>query len=70
MTEESEPPRIREHLRAMREALGGLGRDVGIDVIEAPHLAREGTKNVLARAAGVRRTPMRPWSDPESEDAK
>ena len=54
----------------MRQALGGIGRDVKIDVTDAPRLAREGTKNALARAAGVRRTPMREWTNPESSDTK
>jgi len=54
----------------MREALGGIGKDVKINVADAPHLAKEGTKNALARAAGIRRTPMREWSDPASEDSK
>ncbi len=31
---------------------------------EVGHKAREGTKNALATAAGVRRTPMKGWSAP------
>lgn len=68
MTDETERPRFREHLREMREALGGIGKDIETDVSHAPHLAKEGTKNALARAAGIRRTPMHEWSEPESED--
>ncbi len=70
MPEESEQPRFREHLRDMRRALGGIGRDVEIDVAGAPRLAKEGTQNALARAAGVRRTPMKEWNEPAREDPK
>lgn len=52
----------------MREALAGMGRDVQIDVSNAPRLAREGTRNALARAAGIRRTPMHEWSEDSVED--
>lgn len=65
MTEESPPPRFREHLHEMKEALAGIGRDVKVDVADAPHVAREGTKNALARAAGIQRKPMRAWTEPE-----
>ena len=70
MSEEPEPPRFREHLREMREAVAGLGHDVRTDFADAPRVAREGTKNALARAAGVRRSPIREWSDPASSDTK
>jgi hypothetical protein len=70
MTDDAERPRFREHLHEMRMALGGIGADVKIDVADAPRLAKEGTKNALARAAGIRRTPMREWAEPTSEDAK
>jgi len=65
MSEETEDPRFREHLHEMREALAGIGKDVKTDVADAPHVAREGAKNAMARAAGVRRTPMREWSEPD-----
>ncbi len=64
MTEQNEPPKFREHLHEIRKALGGLGRDVELDVADAPHLAKEGTKNALARAAGVRRGAMTTWDEP------
>lgn len=67
MSEEKEQPRFREHLRDMRRAMGGIGRDVEIDVAGAPRLAKAGTKNALARAAGVRRTPMKEWAEPEPD---
>jgi hypothetical protein len=70
MTDESDRPRFREHLHEMREALGGLGNDVAADVADAPHRAKEGTKNVLARAAGIRRTTLREWTEPTSTDPK
>ncbi|HKN06034.1 MAG TPA: hypothetical protein VJ021_00305 [Thermoplasmata archaeon] len=70
MTDEIERPRFRDHLHEMREALGGIGKDVKIDVTDAPHLAKEGTKNALARAAGVRRTTLREWTEPASEEPK
>ena len=70
MTDDSDRPRFREHLHEMRTALGGIGKDVKIDVAEAPRLAKEGTKNALARAAGIRRTPLRAWDDPGSEESK
>jgi len=66
MTDEGEKPRFREHLHDLREALGSVGKDVELDVADAPHLAKEGTKNALARAAGLRRKPMREWSEPSS----
>ncbi|HXW67164.1 MAG TPA: hypothetical protein VEL82_04740 [Thermoplasmata archaeon] len=70
MTEENDRPRFREHLHEMREALGAMGHDVERDVAGAPRLAREGAKNALARAAGVRKKPIHEWSDPEPSDAK
>ena len=70
MTDEIERPRFRDHLHEMREALGGIGKDVKIDVTDAPHLAKEGTKNALARAAGFRRTTLREWTEPASEEPK
>jgi hypothetical protein len=70
MTDESDRPRFREHLREMREALGGIGQDVKTDVVDLPHVAKEGTKNALARAAGIRRTRMREWTEPTSESSK
>jgi hypothetical protein len=70
MTDESDRPRFRDHLHEMREALGGIGKDVELDLADAPHLAKEGTKNALARAAGVRRTTLREWTEPASDAPK
>ncbi len=69
MSEEAEKPRFREHLRELRTTVGKMERDVAIDVTNAPHLAKEGTKNALARAAGVRKTPMREWTETASEES-
>ncbi len=41
---------------------GGAARDA---VVTAGHQAKVGTKNALAAAAGVRRTPMKSWAPPE-----
>ncbi len=70
MTDEEPRPQFREHLHEIREALGGIGRDVKVDVTEAPHLAKEGAKNAFARAAGVRRGPMHEWGDSETSESK
>ncbi|MGI0130268.1 MAG: hypothetical protein ACREEC_08995 [Thermoplasmata archaeon] len=43
--------------------LGTATRD-GLDAVG--HKTLEGTKNALASAAGVRRTPMKQWSKPDS----
>jgi hypothetical protein len=63
MTEESQPPRMREHLHELRAALSGIGHDVRLDVADAPHVAKEGAKDALARAAGIRRAPMKEWEE-------
>ncbi len=70
MTDESDRPRFREHLHEIRESLGGIGKDIEIDLADAPHRAKEGTKNALARAAGIRRHTPREWTEPTSEDPK
>lgn len=70
MTDSSDQSGFREHLRQIRQAFGGIGRDVKINVANAPRLAKEGTKNTLARAAGIRRTSMREWTHPEVEEQK
>ena len=70
MSDESETPGFREHLHEMRKAVGGIGKDVEIDVAGAPRLAKEGTKNALARAAGVRRSALREWNEPATDTPK
>ena len=69
MTETANKPHIREHLREIGRALEGIGKDVELDVVDAPHLVKEGTKNTLAKAAGIRRTPMQEWSTEEDQTA-
>ncbi len=44
----------------------GAARDA---MVTAGHRAKVGTRNALATAAGVRRTPMREWSPPSTGDA-
>ena len=43
----------------------GAARDA---MVAAGHRAKEGTKNALATAAGVKRTPMREWSPPATNE--
>ncbi|HYA10284.1 MAG TPA: hypothetical protein VEH10_01230 [Thermoplasmata archaeon] len=38
-------------------------------MVSAGHKAKEGTKNALAVAAGVKRTPMKSWTPPPSDEA-
>lgn len=47
--------------------IGGAARD---EMEEVGHRTKEGTKNLLASAAGVRRTPMKGWTSPGSESDK
>lgn len=47
--------------------LGGATRD-GLEAVG--HATKEGTKNVLASAAGVRRTPLKAWSKPAQDDER
>jgi len=60
-------------VRSVGEAIGtGTVRAVtaaGGALEYAGHRAKEGTKNALATAAGVRRTPMREWRFPEDDDS-
>ncbi len=44
---------------------GGATRDA---VVAAGKKAKSGTKNALASAAGVRRTPMREWAPPLTDE--
>jgi hypothetical protein len=44
----------------------GAARDA---MVSAGHRAKESTKNALAAAAGVRRTPMREWSPPTPDES-
>jgi hypothetical protein len=44
----------------------GAARDA---MVSAGHKAKESTKNALATAAGVRKTPMREWSPPTTDES-
>ncbi len=55
-----------EGIKTGATRLGEATRD-GIDAVG--HRTVEGTRNALAAAAGVRRTPMKQWSDPGSAAA-
>ncbi len=70
MSEKTDRPKFREHLHEMGRALAGVGKDVEIGAANAPHFAKVGTRNALARAAGIRKTPLQEWSEDEivSED--
>jgi hypothetical protein len=68
MTDPDETTHLREHFSELRKAFRGIGRDVGKDVVDAPRLARQATKNALATAAGVRKKPIAEWSAPEQPD--
>jgi hypothetical protein len=67
MTDEAPSPRFREHLHDLRAALSGIGKDVRTDVADAPHLAKVEAKGVLARAAGIKKSPMREWEETPSD---
>ncbi|MFZ1023737.1 MAG: hypothetical protein WAN87_06350 [Thermoplasmata archaeon] len=70
MADDSDRPRFREHLHDLGKALGEICKDVKMDVAEAPHLAKEGTRNTLPRVAGVRRTTMHEWTEPSPEEPR
>jgi hypothetical protein len=69
MSDPVEPPKLREHVSELRKALHAIGKDVEIDVADAPHITKEGAKNVMAAAAGVRRRPMKEWTAPSTPAA-
>lgn len=50
--------------RTTRHA-AGVARDA---VSSASHTAKEGTKSLFARAGGVKKRPMREWSEPPREN--
>ncbi len=43
----------------------GAARDA---MVSAGHRAKQGTKNALAAAAGVKKTPMKEWSPPSASE--
>ena len=69
-----EARRLPHAIREAGSALGsGTARAAGAAkdaVVTAGHRAKEGTKNAFAAAAGVKRTPMKSWSPPTSDEGK
>jgi hypothetical protein len=72
-TMDAEMRRIPQRISDAGAAIGsgtvraaGAARDA---VVAAGKAAKTGTKNALATAAGVKRTPMREWSAPATEES-
>jgi hypothetical protein len=65
---DEEVRRIPQHITNAGIAIGSGASRAGAATrdafVTAGHKAKVGTKNALAAAAGVRRTPMREWSNP------
>jgi hypothetical protein len=72
-TLDAEMRRIPQRLSDAGAAIGsGTARAAGAArdaVVAAGKAAKTGTKNALATAAGVRRTPMREWSPPATGES-
>jgi hypothetical protein len=71
-TMDEEIRRIPQHIANAGIAIGSGASRAGAATrdafVSAGKRAREGTKNALASAAGVKRTPMREWSTPTTGD--
>ena len=69
---DAEMRRIPQHIANAGIAIGSGASRAGAATrdafVSAGHRAKEGTKNALATAAGVKRTPMREWSTPTTGD--
>jgi hypothetical protein len=67
---DAEIRRIPRHIANAGIAIGSGASRAGAATrdafVSAGHRAKEGTKNALASAAGVRRTPIREWSSPST----
>ena len=65
---DEEVRRIPQHIANAGIAIGSGASRAGAATrdafVAAGHKAKEGTRNALASAAGVKRTPMREWSAP------
>jgi hypothetical protein len=72
---------VDEELRRLPHRIADAGSAIGSGtaraaiaakdaMVTAGKKAKAGTKNALATAAGVRRTPMKSWSPPSSEEPK
>ena len=64
--------RIPQHIANAGIAIGSGASRAGAATrdgfVSAGHRAKEGTKNALASAAGMKRTPIREWSTPTTGD--
>jgi len=69
---DEEVRRIPQHFANAGIAIGSGASRAGAATrdafVSAGKRAKEGTKNALASAAGVKRTPMREWSTPTTTD--
>jgi NADP-dependent 3-hydroxy acid dehydrogenase YdfG len=69
---DTEVRRIPQHIANAGIALGSGAARAGAVTrdafVSAGHAAKQGTKNALATAAGVRRTPMREWAPPSTDE--
>ena len=69
---DAEIRRIPQHLANAGVAIGSGASRAGAATrdafVAAGHRAKEGTRNALASAAGVKRTPMREWTSPTTGD--
>ena len=69
---DEEVRRIPQHIANAGIAIGSGASRAGAVTrdafVAAGHRAKEGTKNALASAAGVKRTPMHEWSPPSTGD--
>jgi hypothetical protein len=69
---DEEVRRIPQHIANAGIAIGSSASRAGAATrdafVSAGKRAKQGTKNALASAAGVRRTPMREWSTPTTGD--
>jgi hypothetical protein len=63
------PGRIRDAGVAIGSGTARAAGAVRDGVMDAGHRAKEGTKNAFATAAGVKRTPMKEWSPPSSDES-
>jgi hypothetical protein len=71
---------IDAEIRALPDRIAAVGDAIGSGaaragaatrdaMVAAGHQAKESTKNALATAAGVKRTPIREWHTPEPSDS-
>lgn len=63
------PGRVSNAGSAIASAAARVGSATKEGLLSAGKRTKEGTKNVLASAAGVRRTPMKEWHPPSEADS-